>query len=312
MLGEPSSSALPSHSVSDSTNSSPTNINVSANNGSSLQWTSPSSSFYGPNSAFHYPSSSGHHPSWYDYGYSPYPFPTTPPVTPRAPWSYSSQVNRVGEQRPYVVKFLNKRIKKCRGCGSFFSRKADGSNLDPPNDLVVAHEERRAFAPAVLCYEFMRCLTRCQKEISGHAWLEQLWNQIDSRWWRCVVRVCVCARLDISIWGLLFSGCASSSGSSQISCLKMIFLNEQGGKENLFCLSHLCCSWWLILMECWIIVAFGMLPIDYHSSEMLSSLFWWCSGSFAIKWPLMRVSLLMIWPPCQSICHVSHRLAWWV
>jgi hypothetical protein len=47
---------------------------------------------------------------------------------------------------PYVVKLLNNRIKKCRGCGSLFSRKADGSVLDPPNDLVVAREERRPFS----------------------------------------------------------------------------------------------------------------------------------------------------------------------
>lgn len=58
------------------------------------------------------------------------------------------QLMGTSDQKPYVIKILNKRIKKCRGCGSFFSRKGDGSNLDPPNDLVVAHEERRAFTDA--------------------------------------------------------------------------------------------------------------------------------------------------------------------
>ena len=47
--------------------------------------------------------------------------------------------------RPYIVQFLNKRIKKCRGCGTEFSRKIDGSIPDPPNNLVIQHEERRAF-----------------------------------------------------------------------------------------------------------------------------------------------------------------------
>ncbi len=53
--------------------------------------------------------------------------------------------NSVADQLPYVVKLLNNRIKKCRGCGSLFSRRADGSVPDPPNNLVIAREERRPF-----------------------------------------------------------------------------------------------------------------------------------------------------------------------
>ena len=52
------------------------------------------------------------------------------------------------EQLPYVMKLLNNRIKMCRGCGSLISRKADRSIPDPPNDFVMAHEERRPFADA--------------------------------------------------------------------------------------------------------------------------------------------------------------------
>jgi hypothetical protein len=43
------------------------------------------------------------------------------------------------------VKILNNRIKKCRGCNRTFARKVDGSLLDPPLNLVIAHEERRPF-----------------------------------------------------------------------------------------------------------------------------------------------------------------------
>ena len=50
----------------------------------------------------------------------------------------------------YVVKLLNNRIKKCRGCDSLFSGKADGSISDPPNYLLIAHEERRPFADATI------------------------------------------------------------------------------------------------------------------------------------------------------------------
>ncbi len=54
----------------------------------------------------------------------------------------------MADQLPYVVKLLNNRIKKCRGCGFLFSRRADGSVPDPPNNLVIAREERRPFADA--------------------------------------------------------------------------------------------------------------------------------------------------------------------
>ena len=47
-----------------------------------------------------------------------------------------------------VVKLLNNRIKKCRGCGAAFSWKVDGSPPEPPNNLVICHEERRPFSDA--------------------------------------------------------------------------------------------------------------------------------------------------------------------
>ena len=37
-------------------------------------------------------------------------------------------------KKPYVVKFLNNRIKKCRGCSGTFAHKADGSLPDPPRE----------------------------------------------------------------------------------------------------------------------------------------------------------------------------------
>ncbi len=64
------------------------------------------------------------------------PYPGTPPFT--VPMCSSTE-------KPFIVKILTKRIKKCICCGSEFTKKIDGSLPDPPNDLVVAREERRVF-----------------------------------------------------------------------------------------------------------------------------------------------------------------------
>ena len=40
----------------------------------------------------------------------------------------------------FFIVFLNKRIKKCYGCAKKFSRKYDGSVLNPPHDIVMLHE----------------------------------------------------------------------------------------------------------------------------------------------------------------------------
>ena len=52
------------------------------------------------------------------------------------------------ESNPFLVKLLNNRIKKCRGCNREFSRKVDGSPPDPPLNLVICHEERRPYHDA--------------------------------------------------------------------------------------------------------------------------------------------------------------------
>ena len=54
----------------------------------------------------------------------------------------------MSEERPFIVKIINNRIKKCRGCGGDFVRKADGSLPDPPMNLVICHEETRPFRDA--------------------------------------------------------------------------------------------------------------------------------------------------------------------
>ena len=73
---------------------------------------------------------------------------TTPP-----PWSptfqpLQSSTRLTGQERPFLVKLLNNRIKKCRGCGREFARKVDGSPPDPPLDLIIGHEERWHFTDA--------------------------------------------------------------------------------------------------------------------------------------------------------------------
>ena len=70
----------------------------------------------------------------YSYNYSPYCGPCG-----------SRFQSETSESRPFVVKLLNNRIKKCRGCNREFARKVDGSLPDPPLDMVVCHEERRPF-----------------------------------------------------------------------------------------------------------------------------------------------------------------------
>uniref|UniRef100_A0A1X7TN33 Uncharacterized protein n=1 Tax=Amphimedon queenslandica TaxID=400682 RepID=A0A1X7TN33_AMPQE len=101
---------------------------------------SESSAFVGMTSLMYgYESSNWTSPSWS----SPHWFPYVPPV----PTSYLDPDRPLSHQhqRPYDVKLLNDRIKKCRGCGGDFVRKADGSLPDPPMNLVTCHEETRPF-----------------------------------------------------------------------------------------------------------------------------------------------------------------------
>ena len=41
---------------------------------------------------------------------------------------------------PFLLKFLNHMLKVCAGCRGGYSKKADGSLLDPPYDICVSHE----------------------------------------------------------------------------------------------------------------------------------------------------------------------------
>jgi hypothetical protein len=65
------------------------------------------------------------------------------PVTFLQPAKSSSGETSV--DAPFLVVFLNNRIKKCYGCAREFSRKCDGGILGPPNDIVVLHEAYREY-----------------------------------------------------------------------------------------------------------------------------------------------------------------------
>ena len=94
----------------------------------------PSSPWYG--SEFLYPSSPYGVQEMFGYNYSPYGsyFKSPPQV-----------LSPHDELTPFLVKLLNNRIKKCRGCNQEVSRKVDGSPPDPPLNLVICHEERRPY-----------------------------------------------------------------------------------------------------------------------------------------------------------------------
>ena len=109
---------------------------------------------------------------------SDYPYSTPPPLytssymypsSPYEPYgmysyNYSSCGTPYGsrfysessESKPFVVKLLNNRIKKCRGCSTEFARKVDGSLPDPPLNIVVCHEERRPFRDSSNITRFSR------------------------------------------------------------------------------------------------------------------------------------------------------------
>ncbi len=76
------------------------------------------------------------------------------PGNPSQNWPYfdpsfsTAQSPVVASDRPIVVRLLNNRIKKCSGCETPFARKIDGLPPDPPNDLIISHEERRPFNDA--------------------------------------------------------------------------------------------------------------------------------------------------------------------
>ena len=97
-----------------------------------------------------YNSSYGYYQDSQPFGPFPPNAPLVSPISPPYSWSAPSFSPRLQEpeQRPYIVKLLNNRIRKCRGCGAVFSRKVDGSPPDPPHNLVIAHEERRPFSDA--------------------------------------------------------------------------------------------------------------------------------------------------------------------
>ena len=82
----------------------------------------------------------------YGYDYSPYGSQfQSPPQMFSSPQSESSVT---AAANTFIVKLLNNRIKKCRGCNREFSRKVDRSPPDPPLNLVICHEERRPFRDA--------------------------------------------------------------------------------------------------------------------------------------------------------------------
>lgn len=86
--------------------------------------------------------------AWQSMPFYPYNSPFMPPYPPPSPTSFTSPSNPASLYKnrvQYVIKRLNNRIKKCRGCGGQFSRKANGSLPDPPMDLVISHEEQRQY-----------------------------------------------------------------------------------------------------------------------------------------------------------------------
>ncbi len=56
-----------------------------------------------------------------------------------SPFSQSSQPDS------FDVVFLGNRVKKCYGCGKEFARRANGTVLDPPHDLVIRHADHREY-----------------------------------------------------------------------------------------------------------------------------------------------------------------------
>lgn len=130
--------------ITNNTNNVSVSINNSVVSNSSLVAGYPCPSFA-------YQSSSGTHPFMYSHGSSPYSsssfsqtsacYDQPPTHSPNPPWPPPYEA-----VHPFYVKLLNKRIKKCRGCGSEFSRKTDGSPPDSPNNLIIAHEERWPFS----------------------------------------------------------------------------------------------------------------------------------------------------------------------
>ena len=77
-----------------------------------------------------------------------YPYGTQFQSPPQMFSSPQSESSFAAATNPFIVKLLNNRIKKCRGCNREFSRKVDGSPPDPPLNLVICHEERRPFCGA--------------------------------------------------------------------------------------------------------------------------------------------------------------------
>ena len=83
-------------------------------------------------------------------GYSAYGCPPLADVTnystyaPSFPYpsnSSSSQPPRTGASGPFIVKFLNQRIKVCGGCNGPYLKGVDNKVLPPPNDICILHTE---------------------------------------------------------------------------------------------------------------------------------------------------------------------------
>jgi len=62
---------------------------------------------------------------------------------------YGSIVHSTNPQRdvddPFVINFLNRRIKVCAGCKTAHPKDPKGNNLPPPNDLCVLHRQSISF-----------------------------------------------------------------------------------------------------------------------------------------------------------------------
>jgi len=68
--------------------------------------------------------------------------PPPPLVRVTSPISPTSQTEA---NDSFSVVFLGNRVKKCYGCTQEFARKANGTLLDPPHDIVIRHADHREY-----------------------------------------------------------------------------------------------------------------------------------------------------------------------
>ena len=57
----------------------------------------------------------------------------------------SSSPQSPSDHDHFEVVFLTKRVKKCYGCSREFAKQPDGSNLQPPYDIVIRHADHREY-----------------------------------------------------------------------------------------------------------------------------------------------------------------------